>query len=119
MSNLNTSASQDKGASDNLCSPLSVLQDKLTKHRTFHRRVKAINGAFRKVEINPADANAAERSREVLREVLGDERLVEMYFRQLWPLCSRMSRVLSPASVLARNGHTIRSIKESIKEVGR
>jgi hypothetical protein len=78
--------------------------------------VKAINTALRKARIDPADPDAAERSREVLRGVLQDERLVEMYLRQLWQV-GRGGRYLKfPASVLVKNGQTIRSIQESLTE---
>lgn len=119
MPNLNTSASEDKGASDNQVSALSTLQDKLSKHQTFHERVKAINVALRKAKINPADADAAERTKVVLREVLGDEQLVEMYLRQLWPLCRRQSLVKFPPSVLVKNGNAIKSLRASIEGVSR
>jgi hypothetical protein len=78
--------------------------------------VKAINSALRKARIDPAAEDASERSREVLTAVLENERLVEMYLRQLWQV-GRAGRYLKfPSSVLARNGQTIRQIEASIRE---
>ena len=111
-----TPAPRDKGASYNDSSPPhSELQTQLSKHQTFHERVKAVNSALRKARINPASGDAYARSREVLTAVLEDERLVEMYLRQLWQVGRGGRYVAFPASVLVRNGQTIRSLLESLE----
>ena len=112
-----TTAPNDKGASYNE-SPgkLSTLQSQLAKHQLFHERVKAVNTALRKARINPADPEAYARSREVLTSVLKEERLVEMYLRQLWQVGRAGRYVAFPSSVLVKNGQTIRSIQESLTE---
>lgn len=76
--------------------------------------MKAINAALRRVKSNPAAPDASERSREVLSGVLGDERLVEMYLRQLWQVGRGAHYLKFPSSVLIRNGQAIRSIRERI-----
>jgi hypothetical protein len=114
--NSTTLAPHDKGASDKVLSPHSELQTQLAKHQTFHERVKAINSTLRKARIAPAVPDAYERSREVLTSVLGDERLVEMYLRQLWQVGRGGRHLKFPASVLIKNGQTIRSIQETLTE---
>jgi hypothetical protein len=123
-----TPTPNDKGASYNDSTPpLSTLQTQLAKHQTFHERVKAINSALRKARIEPAAEDAYARSREVLLSVLENERLVEMYLRQLWQVVPRRGisadgiprrghYVAFPSSVLVKNGQTIRSIQESLTE---
>jgi hypothetical protein len=78
--------------------------------------VKAINSALRKARIAPSDPDASARSREVLTSVLKDERLVEMYLRQLWQVGRGGGYLKFPSSVLVRNGQTIRSIQETLTE---
>ena len=113
MPTICTPAPDIKGAADNGGAPtLSSLQTQLSRHLTFHRRVKAINAALRKAKIDPADPEAYERSREVLTSVLGDERLVEMYLRQLWQVGHGGRYVAFTASVLIRNGQAIRALRE-------
>lgn len=117
MPTICTPAPDDKGASYNESPPtLSSLQTQLSKHETFHERVKAVNAALRRAKIRPADPDALERSREVLSGVLKDERLVEMYLRQLLSV-GRGGRYLKfPSSVLVRNSQTIRALRESLDE---
>ncbi|MET0623704.1 MAG: hypothetical protein ABW250_12040 [Pyrinomonadaceae bacterium] len=71
---------------------------------------------LRKARIDPAIPDAYARSREVLTSVLKDERLVEMYLRQLWQVGRGGRYVAFPASVLVKNGQTIRSIQEGLTE---
>lgn len=120
MPNDTTPAPDIKGAADNeSTSPLSSLQTQLSKHQTFHGRVKAINAALRKARIDPTAPDAYERCREVLTGVLTEGRLVEMYLRQLWQTGRGGRYVAFPASVLVRNGQTILSLKAGIEEAGR
>lgn len=115
MPTICTPAPDDKGASYNEGTPpLSPLQTQLSKHQTFHERVKAVNAALRRAKIQPNAPDAPERSREVLSGVLGDERLVEMYLRQLWQVSRGESYLKFPSSVLVRNGQTIRALRESL-----
>jgi hypothetical protein len=116
MPNDTTPAPNDKGASYNDSnSPLSTLQSQLAKHQLFHERVKAVNTALRKARIDPASGDAYARSREVLTSVLADERLVEMYLRQLWQVGRVESYLKFPSAVLVRNGQTIRTLRESLE----
>jgi hypothetical protein len=120
MPTISTPASDDKGASDKVLSPpFSELQTQLAKHQLFHERVKAVNSALRKARIAPASGDAYAQSREVLTAVLEDARLVEMYLRQLWQVGRGGAVVKFPASVLVRNGQTIRSLRASLEEAGR
>lgn len=116
MPTICTPAPDIKGAADNEGTPtLSSLQTQLSKHQTFHERVKSVNAALRRAKVQPDAPDASERSREVLRGVLRDERLVEMYLRQLLSV-GRGGRYLKfPSSVLIRNGQAIRSIRERIE----
>jgi hypothetical protein len=115
MPTICTPAPDIKGAADNESSPLSSLQTQLSKHQTFHGRVKAINAALRKARIDPAAADAEARCREVLTEVLIEERLVEMYLRQLWQVGRGGRYVAFPASVLVKNGQTIRALRDGLE----
>lgn len=115
MPNDTTPAPNDKGASDKIPSPHSELRTQLSKHETFHERVKAVNAALRRAKINPSAEGASERSREVLSGVLGDDRLVEMYLRQLWSVGRSGTYLKFPSAVLVRNGQTIRSLRESLE----
>lgn len=110
-----TLAPNDKGASDKVTTPpLSTLQSQLAKHQLFHERVKAVNTALRRARISPSAEDAHARSREVLTAVLEDERLVEMYLRQLWQVGRAGRYVVFPTSVLVKNGQTIRALLEGL-----
>lgn len=115
MPNHTTPTPDGKGASDNIGdAPLTDLQSQLSRHETYQERVKRINAALRSARVRMSDADAQERAREVLRSVLGEERLVEMYFRQLWQFSQGQSRPKFPTSVLTKNNVKIRQLRASV-----
>jgi hypothetical protein len=110
----------DKGASDNILTPpLSDLQTQLSKHETYHARVKAINSALRSAGIKTSDPDAEQRVREVLLTVLGEEQLVAMYERQLWKFSRGQRSPKFPTEVLVKNGRAINAIRKRLEEVSR
>jgi hypothetical protein len=117
MPNHTTTAPPDKGASDNVSGlSLSELQTQLSKHETYHARVRAINAALRSARIDSSASDSRERVRGVLRSVLGDERLVEMYERQLRRFSRGRRSPKFPTSVLTKNNMKIRQLCESIAD---
>lgn len=48
--------------------------------------------------------------------MLEDERLVEMYLRQLWQVGRGEPYLKFPSAVLVKNGQTIRALLESLSE---